>query len=76
VRRFDPSTDPDVGAALKAAIEAGAPSWRIDHELVQATYEPDDELRPIILAGRLLVLAGAWRREGPRERDGHRDEIA
>jgi hypothetical protein len=56
--RFDPSTDVDIAAALKAAVEAGVPRSLIDRELVEAvTIEPDDDLRPVILAGRLYRLA-------------------
>jgi hypothetical protein len=60
--KFDPSTDPHVAAALEAAVDAGVPRSLIDRELVEAvTLEPDDELRPVILAGRLYRLASAER---------------
>lgn len=55
--RFNPTADAGVAAALEAAVEAGVPRSVIDRELVEAvTLEPDDELRPVILAGRLYVL--------------------
>jgi hypothetical protein len=63
--RFDPSTDPDVTAALEAAVEAGVPRSLVDRELVEAVrLEPDDEFRPVLLAGRLLRLARVQRDQG------------
>jgi hypothetical protein len=69
--KFDPSTDAGVATAIRAAVEAGVPRSRIDRELVQAvTIEPDDEFRPILLAGRLFALARAHRRRTARQDGG------
>jgi hypothetical protein len=54
---FSAASDPDVVEALDAAIAAGVPRETIDRELVEAAKGPDDELTPIILAGRLFRLA-------------------
>jgi hypothetical protein len=60
--KFDPESDPDVAAALVAAVAAGVPRSRIERELVEAvTLEPQDELTAVILAGRLYQLARASR---------------
>jgi hypothetical protein len=57
-------SDPDVVGAIEAAIAAGVSRETIDAELVASAAEPDDEFRPILLAGRLLALARARRSQG------------
>jgi hypothetical protein len=56
---FDPASDPDVTRALAHAVNSGVSRQEIDRVLVDATHEPDDELAPIVVAGRLYGLARA-----------------
>jgi len=58
---FIPAADPDVAQALAQAVAAGVPRSEIDQALQDATPEPDDELAPIIVSGRLYGLARTQR---------------
>ena len=49
--------DPDVVKAVGIAVEAGVAPAVIDEELREAAAGPQDELTPILLAGRLLARA-------------------
>jgi hypothetical protein len=58
---FNPAADPDVAQALAQAVAAGVPRSEIDQALQDATLEPDDEMAPIVVAGRLYGLIRAQR---------------
>jgi hypothetical protein len=53
--------DPDVQAAVRAAVEAGVSEAEIDEAFATATATPFDELTEPILSGRLLALAREYR---------------
>jgi hypothetical protein len=56
--------DHEVVEAVRAAIDAGVPRATIGRELELAFEGPDDELAPIVLAGRLRRQA-RLQRHGP-----------
>jgi hypothetical protein len=46
-----------VTKALQAAIQAGVPRQTVDADLVELASGPQDEMTPIVLAGRLFWRA-------------------